>query len=1397
MVDDCEIVETVMKKSPSGGPPTKKLKQCRLPFSPVNSKSLKKSDADNKKKRKFSGNSDITSAIKTPRNESKQTDEVYNENLQTPKVINDPDDHISPKSNHSGSGMSKTPESKDGLLKKKGRPPGSKNKSSLKKTPQDDGKREHNDASPTVRKRGRPVASGKKAKSCFPDSKSLDTDEVTASYDDEVNGSEVEVTDVDCVKSENEENRDTNKRDVCAFEEEKKENCEDNEDKISLDNDDDNDLAHPLPNIEKREENGEEAQSLPNTEERAEENGNEKHSEKSVEEENGEKLNDSKNVHSKNDENSVVNETLISPVSKSMTRTSPESNITKSTYSNKKTDYDQDTTLDGSLKKCGRPKGSSKRHLTYEEENKPKRKKGRPPGSKNIIKGSKQNNLNHSLGSVTSDEESTCWMSNDDTSSKTKTSIEKTRSLLGLFSCNPSADDNPNLKKVSDCNKGNIAKYFFSGKTENRTTSSKSADIAESSSETTELLHRQEDRELEDNGEGKQNEGTKDREYENEFDNVNKTSKKTDVRQKENASVEGNKEEKVMKENEEDEDIEENKVKNNLEENKEEEAVKSKTDIVQSKGILDSSLSDMDVSHCESEVNTSQALTPGSSSDANDSSLGSCTKTPTSGGSKTKLFVKPKKLTPKQREKEAARKLKMEERSKQKEAKEKLLQEKIAEKEKLKKQKEEEKKQKDEEKQKLKEEKEKAKEEMKKKKQEELEAKKLKKEEEQQRKEEERMKKEDEKQKKDEEQQRMEEEKRKQRDVLKMKFASFFVSKKKETDDDLKEYDGPFQEFQIKDDMQLAPIVRQKLTDDQYFELNEYLSGKQEDPFKTYLHNMKSETYVVRKSERTFPMKKMVVDDDDDIEIIDEEEEEDVGGVIPDPAVVQRNSKFLRAKLLSFCENQRPAYWGTWSKKSTSVSARRPFAKDEIFDYDYDSDDDWEEEEAGESLSDSEGDDKDEKEDEGDQYEVDNDFFVPHGYLSDDEGRSDQEEDNDDETSKEKEQSGRSKNTEHLKKKQAEFEEEMKKKTKELKPRVIGCLWMGDENNNPAYNQLMKILGPHRAVPLCSELPVRTRYNRDRASENKDVQLEDEHSADTKITTNSKLFVKIFPEEAIPALIKLLHGNRQSKSKLAREFSDYWRKLTGGELDESQINATPVPTPTGSSMFISKRKVDHKIQEIGVWKRHLDTSKSRHTMCWYVPKKIRELHGLSDLDVPNSWIYINKTARKEELNEDEMDSPKVGKIRPITAFTKKIPSSPLSTNSSPASSTSTTPQHDLKTEGMPDTGETPSKSTIDTPGLRNMFDSASKTPVSSNKKERFGTPDVLTGKHSHKKKVNLLPQKTPDSSDAKKGSIVSFFKKKEDSVLPSVLCDSDAVNDSKDTEMTMAELGDPDVIILE
>lgn len=44
--------------------------------------------------------------------------------------------------------------------------------------------------------------------------------------------------------------------------------------------------------------------------------------------------------------------------------------------------------------------------------------------------------------------------------------------------------------------------------------------------------------------------------------------------------------------------------------------------------------------------------------------------------------------------------------------------------------------------------------------------------------------------------------------------------------------------------------------------------------------------------------------------------------------IVREVRRRTRSKLLQFCENRRPAYWGTWSKTSDSVGPRRPFGKE-------------------------------------------------------------------------------------------------------------------------------------------------------------------------------------------------------------------------------------------------------------------------------------------------------------------------------------------------------------------------------------------------------------------------------------------------------------------------------------
>ncbi|XP_022718437.1 chromatin assembly factor 1 subunit FAS1 [Durio zibethinus] len=98
----------------------------------------------------------------------------------------------------------------------------------------------------------------------------------------------------------------------------------------------------------------------------------------------------------------------------------------------------------------------------------------------------------------------------------------------------------------------------------------------------------------------------------------------------------------------------------------------------------------------------------------------------------------------------------------------------------------------------------------------------------------------------------------------------------------------------------------------------------------------------------------------------------------------------VRKQLLQFDKSYRPAFYGIWPKKSNVVRPRCPWRKDPDLDYDVDSDEEWEEEEPGESLSDC---DKDEEESsegcsraDDDDDEIEDEFFVPDGYLSENEG---------------------------------------------------------------------------------------------------------------------------------------------------------------------------------------------------------------------------------------------------------------------------------------------------------------------------------------------------------------------------------------------------------------------------
>lgn len=148
----------------------------------------------------------------------------------------------------------------------------------------------------------------------------------------------------------------------------------------------------------------------------------------------------------------------------------------------------------------------------------------------------------------------------------------------------------------------------------------------------------------------------------------------------------------------------------------------------------------------------------------------------------------------------------------------------------------------------------------------------------------------------------------------------------------------------------------------------------------------------------------------------------------------------LSMKLLMFHTDVRPPYYGTFSKRSSMVTARRPHGKDPYFDYEYDSEAEWEPEDA-ETGDECDSADEDE-EDTAVQgaaggEEVDEEgWMVPHGYLSDDEGAGNDSgaEDGDDESKVARKRARKSTSEEESPRKQRAVE----------KPYSIGCIWGTD-----------------------------------------------------------------------------------------------------------------------------------------------------------------------------------------------------------------------------------------------------------------------------------------------------------------------------------------------------------------
>ncbi|XP_032321756.1 chromatin assembly factor 1 subunit A isoform X1 [Camelus ferus] len=401
---------------------------------------------------------------------------------------------------------------------------------------------------------------------------------------------------------------------------------------------------------------------------------------------------------------------------------------------------------------------------------------------------------------------------------------------------------------------------------------------------------------------------------------------------------------------------------------------------------------------------------------------------------------------------------------------------------------------------------------------------------------------------------------------------------------------GKFAPFEIKEHMVLAPRCRTPFDQDLCDRLD-HLLQQQSSEF-SFLKDLKGRrplrsgpTMVSNRNTDLFNSDMVIV------------ESSKVDGV-------PERRKFGRMKLLQFSENHRPAYWGTWNKKTTVIHPKDPWAQDrDLLDYEVDSDEEWEEEEPGESLSHSEGDDDDDVAEDEDE---DDGFFVPHGYLSEDEGVTEECADPENHKVRQK-----------LKAKEWDEFLAKGKRFRVLQPVKIGCVWAADRDGGADLKVLQQFTACLLETVPSEEEPMPKASKRER----RDQQI-------------------------LAQLLPLLHGNVNGSKVIIREFQECCRRgLLSKDAGSPERGSTSPPSPGPSrpqtptagedAAIPSKARLKRIISENSVYEKRPD-----YRMCWYVHPEVLKSFAQEHLPVPCQWSYI--TAVPSATREDSGSVPITG-----------------------------------------------------------------------------------------------------------------------------------------------------------
>ncbi|CAJ1060187.1 chromatin assembly factor 1 subunit A [Xyrichtys novacula] len=456
----------------------------------------------------------------------------------------------------------------------------------------------------------------------------------------------------------------------------------------------------------------------------------------------------------------------------------------------------------------------------------------------------------------------------------------------------------------------------------------------------------------------------------------------------------------------------------------------------------------------------------------------------------------------------------------------------------------------------------------------------------------------EEKRKKEEEKRVKEEEKRlkEEKDRLKAEKAEItrFLQKPKiqQAPKTLAAACGKFAPFEIKENVYLAPLCRVHCEESVLEELDQSLLNPDEN-----LNGLKD--WIKRKPRRSGPTKPRPPKALSDCVV-----------EVTKPDGVPDRKRYGPMKLLQFHGNYRPAYWGTCSKKSSFISPRCPLRQDkELLDYEVDSDEEWEEEEPGESLSHSEGEDEEEGGDDDD----DDGFFVPHGYLSDDEGAPEEEDGGDLEKQKLRQ-----------KLKAREWDELMssKKKMKVLEPVVKGCIWEGEGSG-------VQLLQPY-AVCLVEPLP-------------KTENSPNPEEVSQRCEREAQLLCQLLP---------LLHGNLNSSKVIITEFQEFCRQQTSSSTSSSPPVLSSPQSPAEN--IPTRIQVKRLIKNNAVYEKR----STYRRCCWYVHPEVLSRFGQEALPVPCQWTYLTPGAREESREEPQAATGSQG----------NSPTTPQTSSTTPSSS---------------------------------------------------------------------------------------------------------------------------------